>query len=151
RMTFLAATVLFLGLYAGAQLSSVNVITFIHAVLAGFHWQQFLADPLIFILWSFVALSLLFWGRGVFCGWLCPFGALQEILNAGARWTGLRQIELPWPVHERLWPIKYIAFLLILGISFQSISDAFTIAEVEPFKTVVVLKLARAWPFVLYA
>ncbi|MCL4764917.1 MAG: NosR/NirI family protein [Hyphomicrobiaceae bacterium] len=151
RAGFLAVTVVFLGLYAGAQLSVVNVITFAHAVLSRFHWEQFLADPLIFILWSFVALSMLFWGRGVFCGWLCPFGALQELLNVAARRLGIRQIELPWPLHERLWPIKYIAFLLILGISFKSIPDAFALAEIEPFKTIVVLKLARAWPFVVYA
>ncbi len=151
RTAFLAATVVFLGLYAGAQLSVVNVIAFAHAVLSRFHWEQFLADPLIFILWSFVALSLLFWGRGVFCGWLCPFGALQELLNVAARRIGIRQIEVPWSLHERLWPIKYIAFLLILGVSFKSIPDAFALAEIEPFKTVVVLKLARAWPFVLYA
>ena len=150
RLAFLSVTLLFLGLYAGAQLSVVNVITFAHAILSGFRWEQFLLDPLIFILWSFVALALLFWGRGVFCGWLCPFGALQELLNKGARKLGIKQVELPWALHERLWPIKYVAFLVILGVSFKSITQAFAIAEIEPFKTTITLKLAREWPFVVY-
>jgi len=151
RLTFLVVTVLFLGFYAGAQLSIVHVIAFSHAVLSGFKWDQFLLDPLSFILWAFVALCLLFWGRGVFCGWLCPFGALQELLNEVARRLGVRQIELPWPLHERLWPIKYVAFLLILGVSFKSATQAFAIAEIEPFKTTIALKFVRAWPYLLYA
>ncbi len=150
RLTFLAVTLCFLGLYAGTQLSIVNVITFSHALLTGFRWEFFLVEPLTFMLWSFVALALLFWGRGVFCGWLCPFGALQELLNEGARKLGVRQFEVPWTLHERLWPIKYVAFLVILGVSFQSTADAFRLAEIEPFKTAISLRFIREWPFVLY-
>ena len=151
RLAFLAVTLVFLGGYAAAQLSVINVVTFVHALLAGFRWEQFLLDPLVFILWSFLALALLFWGRGVFCGWLCPFGALQELSNQAARKLGVRQYEVPWALQERLWPLKYALFLAILGLSFYSALDALALAEVEPFKTAIVLKFDRAWPFVLYA
>jgi polyferredoxin len=151
RLTFLAMTFAFLGLYAGAQLSIVNVVTFSQALLHGFKWENFLLDPLIFLLWSFTAAALLFWGRGVFCGWLCPFGALQELLNEGAKRLGVKQVQVPWPLHERLWLIKYVAFLLILAFSLNSAADAFRVAEIEPFKTAIALKFQREFVFVAYA
>ena len=151
RTGFLVMTFVFIGLVANAQLSVVNVLTFIHALLTGFRWELFLLDPVVFILWSFVAVSLLFWGRGVFCGWLCPFGALQELLNALAQRIGIRQITVPFGLHERLWMVKYVIFLGILGVSLTSIMAAFGMAEIEPFKTAITRKFARDWPFVLYA
>ena len=150
RTGFLAMTLLFIGFYAGAQLSVVNVITFVHAFLTGFKWELFLLNPLIFILWGFVAVAMLFWGRGVFCGWLCPFGALQEFAHMVAGWLKVPQIEVPWGLHERLWPIKYIIFLGIAAASLQSLTWAFQVAEVEPFKTAIIMKFARPWPFGLY-
>lgn len=151
RIGYLLFTFVFLGLIANAQLSVVNVVTFAHALLSGFRWELFLLDPLVFVLWSFVAVSMLFWGSGVFCGWLCPFGALQELFNEFARRIGVKQIQIPFGLHERLWMIKYVIFLAILAISLHSIMIAFGAAEIEPFKTAITLKFARDWPFVIYA
>lgn len=151
RTGYLLLTFVFLGLIANAQLSVVHVLTFIHALLSGFRWELFLLDPMAFLLWSFVAISMLFWGRGVFCGWLCPFGTLQELTNQLARRLGIKQIEIPFGLHERLWMIKYVVFVGILAISLRSIIAAFQFAEVEPFKTAITMKFLREWPFVLYA
>lgn len=151
RIGYLLVTLVFLGFIANAQLSVVNVLTFLHALLSGFRWELFLLDPMVFILWSFVAVSMLFWGRGVFCGWLCPFGALQELLNNAARRFGVKQITIPFSLHERLWMIKYVAFLGILAVSLSSIFVAFGLAEIEPFKTAITMKFMRDWPFIAYA
>jgi hypothetical protein len=151
RTGYLLLTFVFLGLIANAQLSVVHVLTFIHALLSGFRWELFLLDPMVFLLWSFVAISMLFWGRGVFCGWLCPFGTLQELTNQLARRLGIKQIEIPFGLHERLWMIKYVAFVGILAVSLRSIITAFQFAEVEPFKTAITMKFLREWPFVVYA
>ncbi|PHS25297.1 MAG: regulatory protein NosR [Methylophaga sp.] len=151
RKIFLVYTVVFIGWYTLGQLSIVNVFTFVFAVTGDFKWDTFLLDPIVFILWGFVAMTLLLWGRGIFCGWLCPFGALQELINEVARKFKVRQFELPFAVHERLWAIKYLILLGLFAISLESMSEAERYAEVEPFKTVIMLKFQREWGFVLYA
>lgn len=150
RTGFLLTTLIFLGWYANGQLSVVQIIAFFHSLLNGFRWETFLIEPVIFVLWCFVALGLLFWGRGVYCGWLCPFGALQELLNEGAKRLGVRQIDVPFAVQERLWAIKYTLFMAILGLSFYSMDQALVLAEAEPFKTAISMRFMRAWPFVLF-
>ncbi len=151
RHGYLTFTVVFIGWYALGQLSIVNVLTFVHALVTDFRWELFLSDPVIFILWTFTAGSILLWGRGVFCGWLCPFGALQELINEIARKLKIPQYELPFAVHERLWAIKYIVLLVLFGMSLESMMLAEKAAEIEPFKTAIMLKFDRQWWFVLYA
>jgi len=151
RTGFLLFTLVFVGGYAMAQLSVVNVLTFLHAAVRDFRWETFLIEPMMFVLWSFVAVSVLLWGRGVFCGWLCPFGALQELVNKGAQRLGVRQMPLPAMAHERLVAVKYVILLALFGLSLQSLPEAVRYAEVEPFKTVFTLRLDRAWPYVAWA
>ena len=151
RIGYLTVTLFFLGWYANAQLSVVNLMALAGSLRSGFTWDAFLMDPLVFIQWFAIAAALLFWGRGAYCGWLCPFGALQELLNKIARAFKVPQITLPWGLHERLWPAKYMIFLGLFGLSMVSIPMAETYAEVEPFKTAIILKFVREWPFVVFA
>ncbi len=151
RRAYLLFALVWLGWIANTQLSVVNVFAFTNALITGFKWETFLADPLVFILWCSVAASLLFWGRGAFCGWLCPFGALQELLNNIAQAVKIPQVRMPWGLHERLWPVKYMLFMGLFALSIYDIALAEHYAEVEPFKTAIILKFAREWPFVIYA
>lgn len=150
RLAFLSVTMVGLGWIAKGQLSVVQVVAFLHSLLNGFRWETFLIEPVIFLLWGFVALGLLFWGRGAYCGWLCPFGALQELANEAAKKLGVRQIEVPFAIQERLWAIKYTLFVAILGLSFYSMEKALILAEAEPFKTAFSMSFMREWPFVVF-
>ncbi|MCW8344773.1 NosR/NirI family protein [Vibrio sp. ZSDZ65] len=151
RHGFLIITVIFIGWVWGGQLSVVNVFTFLNALMTQFSWDLFLLDPIIFMLWCAAAVTILMWGRAVYCGWLCPFGALQELINQSARAFKIPQFELPWAVHERLWAIKYLILLGLFALSLDSLALAEQFAEIEPFKTTFLLKFDREWPFILWA
>ena len=151
RIGFLIFTLVVIGWYFNAQLSVVNILAMFNALVSGFDWEYFLMEPLIFILWGSVAAALLFWGRGPYCGWLCPFGALQELINKVAKLFKVKQITVPWKIHERIWTFKYLIFLLLFGVSLYSLDWAERLAEVEPFKTAIILKFVREWPFVIFA
>ena len=151
RVGFLLFTLFVLGFHFNAQLSVVNILTVFNALVSGFDWSYFLMEPLIFVLWGSVAVALVFWGRGAYCGWLCPFGALQELSNRLARKLGVPQVPVPWALHERLWAVKYLVFLALFGVSLHSLALAERLAEVEPFKTAVIMKFDREWPFVAFA
>ncbi|MCQ4260427.1 NosR/NirI family protein [Stutzerimonas stutzeri] len=151
RAGFLVFTLVFIGLYAQGQLSVVNIFTLLLALWKDFDIRVFLMDPVIFILWSFTFLSLFIWGRGVFCGWLCPFGALQEMLGWVAKHLRIRQWRISDRNHQRLQWVKYLILIGLLPTAFYSLTLAERLAEVEPFKTSITLFFMRSWPFVLYA
>ncbi|MCK5334713.1 MAG: 4Fe-4S binding protein, partial [Gammaproteobacteria bacterium] len=151
RTGYLIFTLFVIGWYFNAQLSVVNILAMFNALVSGFDWGYFLMEPLIFILWGSVAAALLFWGRGPYCGWLCPFGALQELINKIAKVFKIKQITVPWAIHERIWTFKYLIFLLLFGLSLYSLEWAERLAEVEPFKTAIILKFIREWPYVIFA
>ena len=151
RTGYLIYTAVFIGWYSLAQLSVVNVFTFISSFAHGFSWDNYLIDPMMFLLWGFVAVTILLWGRGVYCGWLCPFGAIQELIFRIAERYKCPTFEFPEVVHERLWAIKYIILLGLFAVSLQSLVVAEQLAEVEPFKTTITLHFMREWSYVVYA
>ena len=141
------------GVWLKAQPSTTQVLTLADSA-ARFRlpFGTFLSEPLIFLFWVVIAVSIPLWGRGFFCGWLCPYGALLEVL------LGLRERVLPERLRRRIdawapgpaWRAgKYVTFLILLGVGFFNLPLAETLDEVEPFKTFI-LRLARPAHFVAY-
>lgn len=151
RYAILLFSFVYVGLILRAQPTTTNIIILFNSLRHfQFPIELFLLEPFLFLSFSFILLTLLLWGRGVFCGWLCPYGAMLELLFKGfqrffphARW------HLPDGIHRRLIDLKYLVFIIIMGASLYSFILSEYLVEVEPFRTFV-LKLNREWYFIVY-
>lgn len=144
----------FVGFGVLAQPSITQVLTWFHSLLFKWTWELFLSDPFIFLFWIFIIVTTFVWGRGLFCGWLCPFGSLSELLYKIGGAIGLRRLQflVPKRLHDKLKWIKYGVFFGLLAVSMFSMGWAERLAEVEPFKTTFLVGWGqRAWPYTLFA
>ena len=151
RTGFLLVVLVWLGWTAGVQLSIVNVINYVRAPFNHVEMGFYLAEPLMIIVAGYALVSVVLIGRGVFCGWLCPFGAMQELLAQLARALHVPQWNPPAALEKRLWLGKYIAAAAVLALVLTQIDATAATLEIEPFKTAITAKFTRAWPYVLYA
>ena len=65
-------------------------------------------NPQRWLLLGFAAVTGILFGQ-VWCGYLCPFGALQEFVSRLGHWLGLRSYP-DRPLEQRMRYIKYILF-----------------------------------------
>ena len=151
RTLYLLFTVGFIGWIAQGQLTIVNITAATEALSSHGDLSFMMNDPMTVILWLFVGASLLVWGRGTFCGWLCPFGALQELISLIANALGHKQRRLRAALDAKLKWIKYAILLALMASLYAAPSLAELLVEVEPFKTAISLYFVRDWPYVLWA
>lgn len=124
-----------LGFVLRAQPSVTQILTAVGSITGGWRWELFLSEPLNFFGWIFIIVVTLVWGRGVFCGWVCPYGALSELLYKFGRLVKLPHFELPESVHRWLRHLRYVVLAVLVGTFLFSAPLGEVLAEVEPFKT----------------
>lgn len=151
RPLFLAFALVFIGWYAQAQLSIVTVLALVKMIRVPGGFSFLLYDPASLILWIYVLATLVIWGRGAFCGWLCPFGALQELVARAAALLGVHPWQLDDATDRKLSWLKYAVLGVLVCGTLAMPAWAERLAEVEPFKTSITLGFIREWPYVVYA
>jgi polyferredoxin len=127
RWVSLGVTMLYLGFLTGGFLSVSHITS---ALKVG--PSVFLSDIPLLLFVVFTVITTLLWGR-VFCGFLCPFGALQDFMEKVVPKRFRR--ELPGWLHDRALWVKYVVLAgLILPVLAGFETSLFQ--YFEPFGTV---------------
>jgi transcriptional regulator of nitric oxide reductase/ferredoxin len=151
RLVILAFVVGFIGWWGQGQLSIVTVIAVLRAALGNGSFAVLLYDPFSLLIWIVTVVGFFLWGRGLFCGWLCPFGALQEFAHHIGKALNLKQINVSHALDRHLKKVKYISLFGLIFVAFFVPSYADKAAEIEPFKTAITVIFVREWYYVIYA
>lgn len=128
KYTIFVASIVFLGLYAGRMVSISDFPIFLNG-----YFPPLGNNTFWYLLYGGVLFTSLIWGR-VYCGYLCPFGAFTELLNAVSPF----KLRIPEAIHRRLVYAKYVVLVITVVLVLAAIrgvamgSDFF---DVEPFST----------------
>ena len=151
RLVVLAGMTGFVGYWGQGQLSIVTALGVLRAGVEGGSLAFLLYDPFSLLLWGAAILGFVLWGRALFCGWLCPFGALQEFAHHLGRLLRLPRWEPSAQWDQRLGYGKYLSLATLVAITLLAPAWTETAAEVEPFKTAITTGFRREWYYVAYA
>ncbi len=151
RLALLAGMTGFVGFWGQGQLSIVTPLATLRTVLEGGSLAYLLYDPFSLLVWIAAIAGFFLWGRGLFCGWLCPFGALQEFAHHLGRFLRLPRWEPSAGADKYMKSLKYILLAGLVAVVFLAPDQIDTMAEIEPFKTAITTHFQREWVFVAYA
>ncbi|MEF3047619.1 4Fe-4S binding protein [Pseudotabrizicola sp. L79] len=151
RLALLAFVLGFVGWWGQGQLSIVTPLATLRTAIEGGSFAYLLYDPFSLLIWGATIVGFVLWGRGLFCGWLCPFGALQEFAHHLGRLLRLPEWTPSTLWDKRLKAVKYVLLAGMVGTVIFSPDHIDDVAEVEPFKTAITTFFLREWWFAAYA
>ncbi len=124
RYIFLLVSVAFFGFYLGACNCSVgSFLKFFYAII--FDWSILIGILLLILIPLIVTL---FFGR-IFCGYVCPFGALQELLVIRDRLFKIND-----KLEKKLRYLRIVFLILIIAVTIYK--QEFFFNNISPFKAI---------------
>ena len=126
----LGVTLIYLGFFDGGFLSVSHITS---GIIVG--PGVYLRDMALLFMVGFTVVTTLLFGR-VFCGFLCPFGALQDFITRMVPRRLRRRV--PQRIHDRAIYVKYGILLLIVGLA-AAPAQISVYQYFEPFGTVFYL------------
>jgi NosR/NirI family nitrous oxide reductase transcriptional regulator len=136
RLTVLVSTLLLGGILLNAQYSTEQIVTLLSLNTPG------AAPTGVFLLAVGVPVLVLLFGN-LYCGYLCPFGAAQELLG-----YVLPRRFRPTAAHDEMRPARFVKYVIlaVLLFAFFLSRDRRTLAG-DPLVAVFNLRSAlSAWP-----
>ncbi len=126
RLLFQLLSFGILGLWLNTLVTEIDLIN-----LSLGHVAAPAQNPQRWLLLGFVAVSGLLFGQ-VWCGYVCPFGILQEWVSRIGRWTGLRA----YPDRHLEQPLRYVKFVMLsLMLSLVWLADDAAWAGLDPMQS----------------
>lgn len=101
----------------------------------------------------FVLLTILL--SKMWCGWICPFGTIQDWMTQLRKKMGVRETEFSWKTRDRLKPIKNILLALLVGmpllIAYAGLHSDFALpfCQICPGKPILPLFVGQTRHFAL--
>jgi len=142
---------IWIGIFHGIPIGTQKVYNSYNNVkLNNGDWENILFEPIFVILSSFVIITTLIWGRGIFCGWICPFGTIQDMIYKFKSFFKFITFEVPNNLHNKLIYTKYIILSAIV-ISAIYTSGNNLLLEFEPFKTIIENKFNTSTILILWS
>jgi polyferredoxin len=120
----LVFAVAFLGVYKSSLVSITNILGSLTGTWP-LHMESLAFSALIIV----TLVTTVFWGR-VYCGRICPFGALTQLIDAVV--PKRFQFEVPAAIEKRASYIKYAILFGAIGIYLLTHENAFY-RYIEPF------------------
>ena len=148
---FITSTILvWFGVFQSFQFGTQKVYSSYHELkINNGIWDNILFEPTFIILTSFIIISTLIWGRGIFCGWICPFGTIQDIMYKITKILKLNKFDIPDKIHHKLIYTKYIILLLMVSTTFYTTGNNLLL-HIEPFETIFIHKFNTSTILILW-
>lgn len=125
RLAYQAAVLLVLGLLFNTLVTEVDIVNLSRGDLPSFN-----GEPHWYVLLGFVAVTGLLFGQA-YCGYVCPFGALQELISRAGRFLYLRS----YVEHDLDLRMRAVKFLLLAGVlAAVWLTDDITWASFNPMQ-----------------